>query len=94
MPATVNAAPESIAELLRVDLPAVLAESIPQEFKCSKWGKTVMRVAGVMWRAGVGAAGAACCALSSASIVGCVACGAGAATAMYEGTKIIDGHCD
>ncbi|MFO7566892.1 MAG: hypothetical protein R6X02_29885 [Enhygromyxa sp.] len=93
-PADVNFPPEVIAEMIRVDLPAILAEQIPQEFKCSGWGQKVTKAASVLFRATAYAAGGACCAATGASIVGCAICAAGSGVVADEVGKVIDNHCD
>jgi hypothetical protein len=94
MPQTVNAAPELIAEMMGVDLPAVLVESIPQEFKCSAFGKKAVKWSAALFRAATFGAGAACCVLSAPSLVGCVVCQAGVGTFRHYGGKALDEHCD
>ena len=93
-PPEASAAPEAIAEMMSVDLPLVVVDGLPQEFKCSPFGKKAMRFAGALWRAGVAAAGVTCCALTAPSLVGCAICAAGSATGIYEGGKVIDEHCE
>jgi hypothetical protein len=93
-PASVNLPPEVIAEMIRVDLPVIVAEQIPEEFKCSPWGQKVTKVASVLFRATAYAAGGACCAATSASIVGCAICAAGSGVAADEVGKALDNYCD
>src|SRR5690606_38867281 len=93
-PEQVEYPPELIAELVQVDLPGVVADSIPQEFKCSPWAKKMLEAGKYPWSGAVVAGGAACCIGTSPSIVGCVLCaGAIGAAGEYIGDKIGD-HCD
>lgn len=91
-PPEVSASPEAIAELLRVDLPAIVAGSLPQEFKCSAWGRKVMKAGRYMVGAGLAAATAACCVVSQG--VACFACAAGGWTANEAAGEFADGYCD
>jgi hypothetical protein len=93
-PATIEQPPELIAEMVRVDLPIIVAEGIPQEFKCSDWGKKVTRVASLLFRATSYAASGACCAATAPSIVGCAICAGAIGLTGDEIGDLIDEHCD
>lgn len=91
MPASVKHPPEVIAELMRVDLPAVLAESLPQEFKCSGWAKKLLKAGKYLWTGAVAAGGVTCCITVSP---GCVLCaGTAAVVGEYVHDKL-ENHCD
>lgn len=91
-PEQVDYSPELIAELMRVDLSAVVADSIPQEFKCSPWGRKVMKAGKYMMIGLIGASGAACCIASKG--VACVVCGAGTAIGIEGVSEFADGYCE
>jgi hypothetical protein len=49
LPHSVSHSPETIAEMMRVDLLMIVVGSIPEEFKCSAWGKKCSRL-GSTWQ--------------------------------------------
>jgi hypothetical protein len=91
-PSTLEYPPELIAEMMRVDLSVILAESIPQEFKCSAWGKKVMKAGKYMVSGLIGASGAACCAISQG--FACFACGAGVVVGVMAVDEFAEGYCN
>lgn len=93
MPPSVDYPPELIAELIMVDLPAVLAEQMPQEFKCSPFGKKVTKAASLLFRATAYAASVVCC-LPPIGTTTCVVCVVGAGLAGDEIGDHIDEHCE
>jgi hypothetical protein len=92
LPASVSASPDAIAEMMQVDLPVIVAGSIPQEFKCSDWGRKVMKAGRYIVGAGLAAAAGACCAASKG--LACSACAAGAWTANEAVGEFANGYCD
>jgi hypothetical protein len=94
LPASVSASPDALAEMMQVDLPVIVAGSIPQEFKCSPWAKKMLRAGKYMWTGLVTAGIAACCAGTGVLTPGCVICAGGlGAGGAYVGDKLGD-HCD
>jgi hypothetical protein len=84
---------EVTAELLQESVGQVLMRGlVPQEMKCSKFGKGVIAGMKYLWIGATAAAGAACCA--GTGIVGCGACATGAAAAGFAGVDAANGHCD
>lgn len=93
-PEQVEYPPELIAELMRVDLPAIVADSIPQEFKCSGWAKTMLKAGKYLWAGAVTATAAACCFGTGVFTPGCLICaGVVGAAGEYVGDKV-ENHCD
>jgi len=91
-PPEVSATPEGIAEMMRIDLPAIVAESLPQEFECSAWGRKALKAGKYLWRGVVAAAELTCCAGSLG--VGCIVCtGVNVVVDTYITDKL-DNHCD
>ena len=91
-PPTLDHPPELIAEMMVVDLPAVVAESLPQEFKCSGWAKKMLAAGRYAWRGALAASTAVCCGGSVGAL--CPACLAGIAVGgMYVDHKLAN-HCD
>jgi hypothetical protein len=84
MPESVNYSPEVIAEIMQVDLPRVLAENIPQEFKCSGWAKRALKAGKYLW------AGA----ITAAAPVGCIVCAGVAGTVGAVIYDKLENHCD
>jgi hypothetical protein len=84
--------PDLIAELMQVDLPSVVADSLPQEFKCGTWKS----VAKALWTGATVVAAYTCCAGTTAAGVApaCVACLAGGAIGGSLGSDAIEGLCD
>jgi hypothetical protein len=91
-PTTADYPPEVIAEAMRVDLLAMVADSIPQEFKCSEFGKKVMKAGKYMVAGLLGAGVAGCCIVSQG--LACIACGGAAAMGAMAGSEFADGYCD
>jgi hypothetical protein len=84
---------EVTAELLQESVGQVLMRGlVPQEMKCSKFGKGVVAGMKYLWIGATAAAGAACCA--GTGIIGCGACATGAAAAGFAGVDAANGHCD
>jgi hypothetical protein len=77
---------------MRVDVPGIVAGAIPQEFKCSDWGRKVMKAGRYMVGAALAATAAACC--SGSLGVGCVLCSAGAWVANEAAGEFANGYCD
>jgi hypothetical protein len=69
----------------------LLVGVIPQEFKCSAWGRKAVRMAKYLWIGVSGATGAVCC---MATTAGCPLCVAGAGIASAVGTDAANGYCD
>ena len=91
-PPEVTVAPEAIAEAMWIDLPTIVAGTIPQEFKCSAWGRKVMKAGRYMVGAGLAASAAACCLASQG--VACLACAGGAWVVNEAAGEFANGYCD
>jgi hypothetical protein len=91
-PLSVTHPPEVIVELMRVDLPPLVADTIPQEFKCSPFGRKVLKAGKYLWTGLLAASGAACC--IATQTLACPACAAGAAIGTLAGQEFADGYCD
>jgi|SRR5690606_16180686 len=89
---SVSATPEAIAEMMRVDLPLIVADQLPQEFKCSDWGRKVMKAGKYMALGLIGAGAAACCIASQG--FACVACGGASMAGGVAVVEFADGYCD
>ena len=70
-----------------------LAEQMPQEFKCSPFGKKVTKAASLLFRATAYAASVVCC-LPPIGTTTCVVCVVGAGLAGDEIGDHIDEHCE
>jgi hypothetical protein len=82
---------EALVELMQVSAGDVMLDGmIPQEFKCSDFGKKAVRVAKYLWIAASAAAGAACTMATGAAI----ACGAGAVVLGAAGADAAEDYCD
>jgi hypothetical protein len=83
---------EALVELSQDSVGTILLGGlVPQPFKCSAWGKKVLKGAKYLWVGASAAVGAACCAGGG---VGCILCAAGAAAAGQAGADVADGYCD
>ncbi len=85
--------PELIAELVHGDVgDAILNRLVPQEFKCSRFGKKALKAGKYMWIGLVAASGTVCC-MATAEIA-CPACVGAAAIGVAAGSEAIDGYCE
>jgi hypothetical protein len=86
--------PEALAQLATVNVADEIFAGIgePQAFKCSDFGKGVVKAAKYLWVGLAGAAGAACCAGGLG--VGCLVCGGATSVAILAGTEAADGYCE
>jgi len=78
--------------MMQIDLPGIVAGSLPQEFKCSAWGRKVMKAGRYMVGAALAATTAACCIASQG--IACVACAAGAWVGNEAAGEFANGYCD
>jgi hypothetical protein len=84
---------ETVAELFQESVTEILFDGlVPQEFKCSAFGRKVMKWAKHLTYGALGAGTAGCCALGS--IPGCMLCGGAAGTAGSALGDAFDAHCD
>lgn len=79
--------------MIMVDVPAVLADQLSQEFECSPFGKKVAKAASLLFRATAYAASAVCC-LPPVATTTCVVCVVGAGLVSDEIGDHIDDHCE
>jgi hypothetical protein len=82
-----------LAELLQTEVAVDMINGmVPQEFKCSPFGRKAVKAAKYLWVGAVAAAGTTCCAASSG--VGCALCIGGAAAASQAGVDAANGYCE
>ena len=91
-PSSMSHSPAALAEMMQVDLPGIVAGSLPQEFKCSDWGRKVMKAGKYMAVGLIGAGMAACCIASQG--LACIACGGATAVGTLGVIEFADGYCD
>jgi hypothetical protein len=83
--------PEVLVELMQAAAGEMMINGmIPQEFKCSDFGKKAVRVAKYLWIAASAAVGAACTMATGAAIP----CAAGATALGAIGADVAEDHCD
>lgn len=90
-PPDLDHAPELIAESMQIPMGLAINRMFPQEFKCSPFGKQVVKAAKYLWIGATFAAGATCCVTVSAT---CYLCGVSMALAGEAGAEALDKHCD
>lgn len=86
-----NYSAELLAELMQGPAAGMINRMIPQEFKCSPFGKKAVKGAKYAWFAVTGALTAACCGTLT---VGCLVCAGGAAAAAGAGADALDEYCE
>ena len=91
-PAQLDYSAELLAELMQGPAAGMMINRmIPQEFKCSDFGKKAVKGAKYAWFAVTGALTAACCGTLT---VGCLVCAGSAAAAAGAGADALDEYCE
>ena len=92
-PAATDYPPEIIAELMQAQVgELMLGGMVPAEFKCSPFGKKVLKAGKYIWT-GLVAAGSGVCCIATEGI-GCPVCLGAGAVATLAGQEAADGYCD
>ncbi len=92
-PAAIDYPPELVAALMHAEIgELLLGKMVPAEFKCSRFGKKVLKAGKYIWT-GLVAAGSTVCCIATEGI-GCPVCMGAGAVATLAGQEAADGYCD